>query len=61
MSLPAMMRSTPAAPQRLLAITSGLERGVTGLRIGFIRHFHEVDMPADREVAGALEEVARTL
>jgi aspartyl-tRNA(Asn)/glutamyl-tRNA(Gln) amidotransferase subunit A len=40
---------------------SGLERGVRGLRIGFIRHFHEVDMPADSEVAAALEEVARTL
>jgi aspartyl-tRNA(Asn)/glutamyl-tRNA(Gln) amidotransferase subunit A len=40
---------------------SRLERGVRGLRIGFIRHFHEIDMPADGEVAAALEEVARTL
>ena len=30
---------------------AGLERGVRGLRIGFIRHFHESDMPADPEVA----------
>src|SRR5207237_5774984 len=40
---------------------SGLERGVRGLRIGFVRHFHETDLPADPEVASALENVARTL
>jgi aspartyl-tRNA(Asn)/glutamyl-tRNA(Gln) amidotransferase subunit A len=40
---------------------SGLERGVRGLRIGFIRHFHEINMPADGEVRAALEEVADTL
>ncbi len=40
---------------------SGLERGVRGLRIGFVRHFHETDLPAHPEVAAALEKVARTL
>ncbi len=35
--------------------------GVRGLRIGFIRHFHETDMPAHPEVAAALEEAARVL
>ena len=40
---------------------SRLERSVRGLRIGFIRHFHEIDMPADSEVRAALEEVANTL
>src|SRR5438105_8715244 len=40
---------------------AGLERGVRGLRIGFIRHFHETDLPADPEVTAALENVARTL
>jgi aspartyl-tRNA(Asn)/glutamyl-tRNA(Gln) amidotransferase subunit A len=40
---------------------SGLERGVRGLRIGFVRHFHETDLPADPEVAAALENVSRTL
>jgi aspartyl-tRNA(Asn)/glutamyl-tRNA(Gln) amidotransferase subunit A len=40
---------------------TGLERGVRGLRIGCIRHFHEEDMPADAEVTAALEYVARTL
>ena len=40
---------------------SGLERGVRGLRIGFVRHFHETDLPADPEVTAALENVVRTL
>jgi aspartyl-tRNA(Asn)/glutamyl-tRNA(Gln) amidotransferase subunit A len=40
---------------------SGLQRGVRGLRIGFVRHFHETDLPAHPEVAAALENVARTL
>jgi len=40
---------------------AGLERGVRGLRIGFIRHFHEADLAADPEVAAGLENVAATL
>jgi aspartyl-tRNA(Asn)/glutamyl-tRNA(Gln) amidotransferase subunit A len=40
---------------------SGLDRGVRGMRIGFIRHFHESDLPADPEVAAGLENVAGTL
>ena len=40
---------------------AGLERGARGLRIGFIRHFHETDTPADPEVTAGLEHVARTL
>jgi aspartyl-tRNA(Asn)/glutamyl-tRNA(Gln) amidotransferase subunit A len=40
---------------------SGLERGVRGLRIGFIRHFHETDMPADPEMKAALENVVGAL
>jgi aspartyl-tRNA(Asn)/glutamyl-tRNA(Gln) amidotransferase subunit A len=39
----------------------GLGRGVKGLRIGFIRHFHEKDLPADPEVAAGLEQVAHSL
>ena len=38
-----------------------LERGVRGLRIGFVRHFHQTDLPADPEVAAGLENVAGTL
>lgn len=50
--------SAAAVPCRY---AEGLERDGRGLRVGFIRHFHEVDMPADPEVTAALEHVARTL
>jgi aspartyl-tRNA(Asn)/glutamyl-tRNA(Gln) amidotransferase subunit A len=40
---------------------AALDRGVVGLRVGFVRHFHEKDMPADPEVTAALERVMRTL
>ena len=38
-----------------------LEHGVRGLRIGFVRHFHEVDMPANSDVAAGLDRVALAL
>ena len=38
-----------------------LDRGVRDLRIGFVRHFHETDMPAHPEVTAGLEDVARVL
>ena len=38
-----------------------LDRGIRDLRIGFVRHFHERDLPAHPEVAAALEDVARVL
>ena len=38
-----------------------LESGARGVRIGFVRHFHERDLPAHPEVAAGLDEVARTL
>lgn len=44
--------------------TQDLKRGVQGLKIGFIRHFHESDERADPEVTQALNaacEVFRTL
>ncbi len=40
---------------------AGLERGVRGLRIGYVRHFHETDLPAAPEMAAALDGVARSL
>ena len=40
---------------------AALGRGVRGLRIGFVRHFHEVDTPAEPEVTAALQHVARSL
>ena len=38
-----------------------LDHGVSGLRIGFVRHFHETDMPAHPDVTAALEDVERIL
>jgi aspartyl-tRNA(Asn)/glutamyl-tRNA(Gln) amidotransferase subunit A len=38
-----------------------LDRGVKGLRIGFVRHFHERDIPASPEVTAALEDAERIL
>ena len=35
--------------------------GLRGVRIGFVRHFHERDMPADSEVAAALDRAAEVL
>lgn len=40
---------------------AALDRPVRGLRVGFVRHFHEVDLPAEPEVTAALDHVARTL
>ncbi|MBM3648209.1 MAG: amidase [Alphaproteobacteria bacterium] len=40
---------------------AALDRSVRGLRVGFVRHFHEVDVPAEPEVTAALAHVARTL
>ena len=40
---------------------ANLDRGVRDLRIGFVRHFHEVDTPAEAEVTAALNHVARAL
>jgi aspartyl-tRNA(Asn)/glutamyl-tRNA(Gln) amidotransferase subunit A len=40
---------------------AALDRGAKGLRIGFVRHFHEIDMPAEPEVTAALEHVMRAL
>jgi aspartyl-tRNA(Asn)/glutamyl-tRNA(Gln) amidotransferase subunit A len=40
---------------------AAMDRGVRGLRLGFVRHFHETDLPAEPEVTAALEHVARTL
>jgi aspartyl-tRNA(Asn)/glutamyl-tRNA(Gln) amidotransferase subunit A len=50
-----------SAPSRARDFGRGLGRGVEGMRVGFVRHFHERDMPAHPEVAAALEEAARCL
>ncbi|MGH7153974.1 MAG: amidase, partial [Acetobacteraceae bacterium] len=38
-----------------------LDRGARDLRIGFVRHFHETDMPAHPEMTAAIEDAARVL
>ena len=48
-----------AAPQRDFGRL--LDRGVRGLRIGFVRHFHERDLPAHPDVAAALATVERVM
>jgi aspartyl-tRNA(Asn)/glutamyl-tRNA(Gln) amidotransferase subunit A len=50
-----------SAPAPRLRFTDGIENGVKGLRVGFVRHFHETDMPADPEVAAGLEAMAKLL
>ena len=50
-----------SAPAPAGRFADGLDRGVRGLRIGFVRHFHETDLPADPEVTAGLENVAGTL
>ncbi len=41
--------------------TRDLHKGLKGLTIGFVRHFHEDDSPASPDVAAALEEAAKLL
>jgi len=43
------------------SVARELGAGLRGLRIGYVRHFHEKDMPADPEMAAALDEAARLL
>lgn len=38
-----------------------VQRGIKGLRIGYVRHFHETDEIAHPEVAAALDEAAKVL
>lgn len=41
--------------------SDALEQGLRGLRVGFVRHFHEKDLQASPEVALALDEAAALL
>ncbi|MGD9943392.1 MAG: amidase [Burkholderiaceae bacterium] len=50
--------SAAVAPR---SFTADLHLGARGLRIGFVRHFHERDMIAAPEMAAALDEAARAL
>jgi aspartyl-tRNA(Asn)/glutamyl-tRNA(Gln) amidotransferase subunit A len=50
--------STTSPPR---TASSELERGLAGLRVGFVRRFHENDLPADPEMVMAIDEAERTL
>lgn len=58
LALDALVSTRSSAHQR--SFTSDLDKGAKGLRIGFIRNFHERDIVADREVTAALNEAANT-
>ena len=55
--LDALTGKVPGSSQDSAA--ADLERGVKGLRVGFVRHFHEQDMIADAEMAASLEQAAK--
>lgn len=40
---------------------ANLQQGLAGLRIGFVRHFHETDLQANTEVVAALDDAAHDL
>ncbi len=50
-----------SAPAKAGHYASKIDRGVRDLRVGFVRHFHEIDTPADPEVSAGLQKVARSL
>ena len=43
------------------ACTAGLERGVKGMKIGYVRRWHEEDMPAAPEMRAAIDGALRVL
>ncbi len=51
----------PAARFSDTRFSEGIGQGVRGLRVGYVRHFHESDLQAHPEVAAALDATARLL
>ena len=54
-------RDPSSARAALGSYSEALEQGLRGLRVGFVRHFHEKDLSASPEVALALDEAAALL
>lgn len=54
-------RDPASAAQPVPNFSAKLEAGVKGLRIGYVRHFHETDQPATAEMAAALDDAVKTL
>ncbi len=57
----ALLEVMAEPPQNAAPYTNAPGAGVKGLRIGFVRHFHETDMPASPDVAAALNRAAQIL
>lgn len=55
--LDALTGKSPGASSDSAA--ADLERSIKGLRVGFVRHFHEKDLIADAEMTASLEQAAR--
>ncbi len=51
----------PQGAQVAFDALTDLQRGIKGLRVGYVRHFHEKDEVAHPEVAAALDEAAKVL
>lgn len=61
-SLAGHSAADPASvPGPVRSFGADIVRGVRGLRIGLVRHFHEFDMVASEEVVASIDEVARVL
>ena len=50
-----------SADRRAGNFARDLSKGLKGLRIGYVRHFHETDQPADPEMAAALDAAAKLM
>ncbi|BDG74756.1 amidase [Roseomonas fluvialis] len=65
MLLNAMAGHDPADPGsaavRAQNYARSLRKGLRGLTIGYVRHFHETDQPATAEVAAALDAAAKLM
>jgi len=48
-------RDPAAAPNAVSDYTVAIEKGVAGLKIGYLRHFHETDLPAHPDMAAGLD------
>jgi len=50
-----------SAEKRTENFGRAIRKGLKGLRIGYVRHFHETDQPADPEMAAALDAAAKLM
>ncbi len=54
-------RDPASAPAAVPDFTVGIERGVKGLKVGYLRHFHEIDQPATPDMAAGLDAAVDVL